>query len=228
MSPGFISARQLLLVVASDWTSNGAYLGRYERPGAAAPWVPAGSPLAVSLGRGGLAWGRAFLIPGISPGPIKREGDGCSPAGAFPITALFGVSAPAAGAKLPWLQATPDLKCVDDPDSWHYNRIVDRNSVDRIDWQSCEDMLRTDGRYEVGAVVGCNDDPVVPGAGSCLFLHVWEAHGAPTAGCTALARDDMIALSGWLDGARSPWLVQLPHAAFVDLREPWRLPEILA
>ena len=154
MSPGFISARQLLLVVASDWTSNGAYLGRYERPGAAAPWVPAGSPLAVSLGRGGLAWGRAFLIPGISPGPIKREGDGCSPAGAFPITALFGVSAPAAGAKLPWLQATPDLKCVDDPDSWHYNRIVDRNSVDRIDWLSCEDMLRTDGRYEVGRQPG--------------------------------------------------------------------------
>ena len=184
MSPGFISARQLLLVVASDWTSNGAYLGRYERPGAAAPWVPAGSPLAVSLGRGGLAWGRAFLIPGISPGPIKREGDGCSPAGAFPITALFGVSAPAAGAKLPWLQATPDLKCVDDPDSWHYNRIVDQNSVDRIDWQSCEDMLRTDGRYEVGAVVGCNDDPVEPGAGSCLFLHVCSfyplSHGPST------------------------------------------------
>jgi len=227
MPQGLTQALQLLLVVAADWACSNARLHRYQRLGVTAPWVSAGPPLEVSLGRSGLAWAQEFATPALT-GPVKREGDGCSPAGAFPLTALFGTSTPAGGARLPWLQATPDLKCVDDPASRHYNRIVDRNSVDRIDWNSCEDMLRADGRYEVGAVVGCNVEPAVPGAGSCIFLHIREAPGAPTAGCTALARDDMAALAGWLDGARSPWLVQLPRAAYTDLRGPWRLPEIFA
>lgn len=227
MPPGLTDALQLLLVVAADWDYANARLYRYQRVSTAAQWVPAGPPLEVSLGRSGSAWAQAFAAPGLT-GPVKREGDGCSPAGAFPLNALFGTSKPVDGTRLPWLQATPDLKCVDDPASRHYNRIVDRSSVDLLDWNSCEDMLRTDGRYELGAVVGCNVKPTVPGAGSCIFLHVREAPGAPTAGCTALARDDMVALAGWLDGARSPWLVQLPHAAYVDLRGPWRLPELPA
>ena len=228
MPQGLTQALQLLLVVAADWACSNARLQRYQRLGATAPWVSAGPPLEVSLGRSGLAWAQEFAPPGPSTGPVKREGDGCSPAGAFPVTALFGTSTPAGGARLPWLQATPDLKCVDDPASRHYNRIVDHRRIDRIDWASCEDMLRADGRYELGAVVGCNAEPAIPGAGSCIFLHIREAPGAPTAGCTALARDDMVALAGWLDGARSPWLVQLPDAAYADLRGPWRLPEIFA
>ena len=34
--------------------------------------------------------------------------------------------------------------------------------------------------------------------------------------------------AGWLDGARLPWLVQLPQVAYADLRGPWRLPEVFA
>ena len=168
-------------------------------------------------------------LPPGGPVPEKREGDGRSPAGVFPITALFGDSAAAKEmapvATLPWFQATPDLKCVDDPASRYYNRIVDQ-SVVTPDWHSCEDMLRQDGRYEIGAVVGYNCDPVVPGAGSCIFLHVWEAPGVPTAGCTAMAREDMLALARWLDGALSPVLVQLPRAVYESVRSDWGLPAI--
>ena len=154
MKPVFSAAQQLLLVIAADWTGRDAHLCRYQRADATALWMPVGQPLKVSLGRSGLAWAKDFVTPGMTPGPVKREGDGCSPAGVFPVTALFGTSAPSEGAKLPWLQATPDLKCVDDPASQHYNRIVDRKGVGSIDWTSCEDMLRNDRRYEVGAVVG--------------------------------------------------------------------------
>ena len=161
-------------------------------------------------------------------GPEKHEGDGCAPAGIFAITALFGYADPdtpfARAAKLPCLCATRDLKCIDDPASAHYNRIVDQTAIARPDWVSCEDMLRGDERYAVGAVVGHNCDPVVPGAGSCIFLHVWEAPGVPTAGCTAMSLADMTEISAWLDGAAPPLLVQLPQAEYECCREAWGLP----
>lgn len=168
-------------------------------------------------------------VGGCEARPQKREGDGRSPAGVFPITGLFGYgdaeALPVRSAKLPYFRATADLKCVDDPASRYYNCLVDQSCVAR-DWRSCEDMLRQDGRYEIGAVVGYNCDAVVPGAGSCIFLHVWEGPGVPTAGCTAMARENMLALARWLDGALSPVLVQLPQAVYEAVRGDWGLPEI--
>jgi L,D-peptidoglycan transpeptidase YkuD (ErfK/YbiS/YcfS/YnhG family) len=117
---------------------------------------------------------------------------------------------------------------VDDLASRYYNQIVDSTRVDRVDWVSCEDMWRADGRYAVGAVVGHNCAPAVPGAGSCIFLHVWAAPGVPTAACTAMALADMTAIAGWLDGAASPVLVQLPQAEYEGLREAWGLPAFAA
>ena len=43
-------------------------------------------------------------------------------------------------------------------------------------------------------ILGHNDDPVVPGAGSAVFLHVAPADGGPTAGCVALRPRDMARL----------------------------------
>jgi L,D-peptidoglycan transpeptidase YkuD (ErfK/YbiS/YcfS/YnhG family) len=43
-------------------------------------------------------------------------------------------------------------------------------------------------------VIGYNLDPVVPGAGSAIFLHVARPDFAPTAGCVAIARDVLVGL----------------------------------
>jgi L,D-peptidoglycan transpeptidase YkuD (ErfK/YbiS/YcfS/YnhG family) len=40
-------------------------------------------------------------------------------------------------------------------------------------------------------VLGHNDDPPVPGAGSAIFLHLAKPGYAPTEGCVALARADL-------------------------------------
>jgi L,D-peptidoglycan transpeptidase YkuD (ErfK/YbiS/YcfS/YnhG family) len=40
--------------------------------------------------------------------------------------------------------------------------------------------------------LGYNDDPVVPGAGSAIFLHVARPDYAPTEGCVALAQADLL------------------------------------
>ena len=43
-------------------------------------------------------------------------------------------------------------------------------------------------------ILGHNDDPVVPGAGSAIFLHLARPGYDPTEGCVALARADLEAL----------------------------------
>lgn len=225
-------SRQLLLVIASDWASSFAQLQRFERDSLGGDWQPVGAAIAVSLGRSGLAWGRGLHTQLGSAGSEKREGDGCAPAGIFAITALFGYAAPdspfARGAKLPYLHATPDLKAIDDPASSYYNQIVDQSSVAQPDWASCEDMRRSDPRYAVGAVVAHNSEPPLAGAGSCIFLHVWESAGGPTAGCTAMSLADMTVLAGWLDSAAAPLLVQFPQAEYERWREGWGLPAFAA
>lgn len=219
------STRQLLLVVAPGWGRCDGHLQRFERSSPDGGWQPFGAATSVSLGKSGLAWGRG-LHPHVA-GPEKREGDGCAPAGVFAITALFGYAAPdspfARAARLPYLAATPDLKAIDDPASVYYNRIVDQSAV-TPDWTTCEDMLRSDERYAVGAVVAHNAEPPVPGAGSCIFLHVWAGESVPTAGCTAMALADMSEIAGWLDASAAPVLVQLPHAEYAARRAAWGLP----
>ena len=84
-------------------------------------------------------------------------------------------------------------------------------------------MLRDDARYAIGALIGHNPDRL-PGAGSCLFIHVWEGPGLPTAGCTAGAHEQIMALCAWLDEACAPALVQLPAAAYRRYQAAWGLP----
>ncbi|MGE5470643.1 MAG: L,D-transpeptidase family protein [Bacteroidota bacterium] len=205
-----------------------AKLQRFVRKSADSGWQPVGDTIPVSLGRSGLAWGSGRHPAGAASGRCKREGDGCAPAGIFAINELFGNAAPdsdfARAARLPYRHATPDLLAIDDPASACYNRIVDQRDIAAPDWVSHEDMLRGDQRYAVGAVIAHNAAPPVPGAGSCIFLHVWQASGMPTAGCTAGALADISEICGWLDGAASPLLVQLPQAEYRRFRESWALP----
>ena len=221
------SSCQLLLVTAANWSSTTATLQRYAREAVNVPWRAQGNAIQVSLGRAGLAWGIGLHPAPGSGQPAKREGDGCAPAGIFAITALFGEAKAGSqltqSARLPYCCATGDLKCIDDPASRYYNRVIDQREVEVIDWHSHEEMRRDDERYVIGAVIAHNSD-CRPEAGSCIFLHVWQAAGVPTAGCTAAALADMTAICAWLDAAAYPLLVQLPQAEYDRYRRPWALP----
>ena len=113
------------------------------------------------------------------------------------------------------------MEGIDDPKSRHYNRIVDGSAVEAKDWNSSERMRIEPYRW--GAVVGHNWKQV-PGAGSCIFLHVWEGPGVATSGCTAMAEEDMLRLTLWLDRTKKPLLVQLPAEEYRRLRAAWKLP----
>jgi L,D-peptidoglycan transpeptidase YkuD (ErfK/YbiS/YcfS/YnhG family) len=129
--------------------------------------------------------GRAgFAAPGA-----KREGDGRSPSGIFGISLAFGYAATAETA-LPYRACTAADLWVDDPDSPDYNRWVTAPHPAR----SAERMRRDDALYEFGLVLDYNRDPVVPGAGSAIFVHVRDERGGGTAGCLALPRGELCTL----------------------------------
>jgi L,D-peptidoglycan transpeptidase YkuD (ErfK/YbiS/YcfS/YnhG family) len=216
--------RQVLLSLAATWDAPAATLKFYERKDAKSPWRARAGAVPVSLGRAGLAWGRGLHPLGLD-GPTKREGDGRSPAGVFDLRSATGYAPePLPGSKLPYRSAGPTLRCVDDPGSKHYNSLVDEAETPR-DWTSAEDMRRPDELYRWVVWVGHNDAPAVPGAGSCIFLHLRRAPDAVTAGCTAFDGEALERVLRALDPAARPVLVQLPQAEWQRLRGSWGLPE---
>jgi D-alanyl-D-alanine dipeptidase len=221
--PALARARQLLVVTTASWDTTGGTLRRFSRDASGA-WRAEGSPIPVVVGRTGLAWG-VGVAPDAASEPSKHEGDGKAPAGVFPLGRAFGFapSAKALGTRLPYLQLVQTTECVDDAASAHYNTIVDRARVARIDWTSSERMRRI-GLYRLGVVVDYNARPAAAGRGSCIFLHVWGGPRSSTAGCTAMAESALAELVRWLDPARRPVLVQLTDAAYARRRMEWELP----
>ena len=222
-------AGQLVLVVAEDWNTTQARLRRFERSGPNAPWRPVGDAVPVSLGRNGLAWGRGLHGEGLSAAPVKKEGDGRAPAGVYSLPLAFTGPSESfrSAARFPVYHVTAQTVCVDTVASQHYNHMFEENAVAK-DWDSDERMLRPDGLYRYGLFVDHNAPSVQPGAGSCIFLHLWRGPGAPTAGCTAMAEADMLAVLRWLDATKNPVLVQLPREELVRLAPAWGAPELAA
>ena len=223
-SPVPDESRQIVLSVSAGWDQTRAILQPYERRAAGAPWEPVGLPIEASLGRAGMAWGKGLHAAGL-PGPEKREGDGRSPAGVFELRLVTGYAkAPPAGVRMRYREASATLRCVDDPRSSHYNRLVDEART-RKDWSSAEDMRLTDDLYRFVVWVGHNDAPVAPGGGSCIFLHLRSGPDSTTAGCTAFEPEPMERLLRWLDPAAQPVLVQLPDAEYRARAREWGLPQ---
>jgi D-alanyl-D-alanine dipeptidase len=197
----------------------------FERGEATASWKDQGPEIAVVAGRNGLGNGRGLVRLDFEEAPAKQEGDDRAPAGIFRLSSAFGY-APARSAawiKLPYLALTKQIEGIDDPNSRYYNKLVDRSQVAKVDWRSSEQMRRADLLYKWGVVVDYNP-AAVPGAGSCIFLHIWKSPASPTAGCTAMAESDLVKLLRWLDPARHPILVQMPRAAYRSIRAKYALP----
>jgi D-alanyl-D-alanine dipeptidase len=204
------ACEQLVMVTTADWATSTATLQRFERAGATAPWKPVGKPLSALIGERGMGWGAGLLTPPREAKAHKREGDRRSPAGVFRLTTAFGTAAKTSGLKMPVLPLSPTLEAIDDPASRYYNRIVDRAQIAKPDWKSSERMS-TVPDYALGVVIAHNPRQE-PGAGSCIFFHLWLGNRRGSAGCTLLREADLATLIRWLDPAREPVLVQLPEA----------------
>jgi uncharacterized protein YijF (DUF1287 family) len=223
---GPIAARrtQLLTVVSSGWADSRGRLRRYERePGRA--WREVGAALPVTLGYAGYAWGAGLHgrgAPSGRTGRLKQEGDGCSPAGAFELGTAHGYASAASEAlKIPYAMTSAADRCIDDPASQHYNRIVSTSQL-AADWQSAERMRREDDLYELAIEIAHNRSPRQAGGGSCIFLHVWAGPDAAVTGCTALDKTQLRTVARWLEP--NALLVALPRGEYAALQRAWGLP----
>jgi zinc D-Ala-D-Ala dipeptidase len=213
---------QCIVVITDSWTSSRGVLRSFERQSTSG-WRQNSNSIPVLVGRAGVAWGRGeFNSTGLS-GPVKREGDDKAPAGIFRLGTAFGYGRKPVDTRLPYLMLTRNAVAVDDPASRYYNRIVEKSKIESADWHSAENMILDDNRYKWGIVVNHNVPPL-PGAGSCIFLHVWKDSVTPTSGCTAMPESDLVGLIQWIDPAKTPLLVQLPRSLYNKVRTKWALP----
>lgn len=148
----------------------------FARPGRARGWIAAGAlSIPCALGPAGIV-------------RLKREGDGATPAGRFPL--LWGYfrpdrpRPPAGGAPLKPLKA--DQGWCEDPESRNYNRPVRAPSRDATDR-----MWREDALYDLVFVLDQNFTRRAKGRGSAIFFHIARPGLAPTAGCVAISQAAM-------------------------------------
>lgn len=154
-------------------------------------------------------WGARFMgrrFPcsigrgGVLPAIFKREGDLTTPEGVWRLTGLYwradrlrlpplGLGAEPLGPQQGWAE-TPE-----DP---AYNRPIRHPHAFPADR-----MARGDRLYDICCVTDHNAEPVEPGAGSAIFVHLWRKPRHPTAGCVAFRRPDLEwILARWQPGSR--------------------------
>jgi L,D-peptidoglycan transpeptidase YkuD (ErfK/YbiS/YcfS/YnhG family) len=129
------------------------------------------------------ALGRAGMVAD------KREGDGATPIGRFAFRRLLyrADRVPRIETLLPARHIERDDGWCDDPASPDYNRPVRLPHPARH-----EALWRADHLYDLVVVIGHNDNPVVKGAGSAIFLHVARDDFGPTAGCIAFTQEGLL------------------------------------
>jgi len=124
------------------------------------------------------------------PASRKREGDLASPAGVWPLRQAFyrpdKFAAPPQ-TRLPLTPLSPELGWCDASADPAYNRLVALPYP-----ASAERLWREDGVYDLIVVLGYNDDPPTPGAGSAIFWHLARPDWRGTEGCVAITRAAML------------------------------------
>ncbi|MCL5776503.1 L,D-transpeptidase family protein [Limibaculum sp. FT325] len=136
-----------------------------------------GRRMPCALGRGGTL-----------PAAWKREGDLATPEGTWRLAALYWRADRARQPRslLAARPLGPQQGWAEDPADPAYNRPVRLPHAFPADR-----MARGDRLYDICAATDHNAAPVVPGAGSAIFVHLWRKPRHPTAGCVAFRRADL-------------------------------------
>ena len=144
-------------------------------------WKLAIAPVKASTGRNGFAQENE-----------KKEGDGKTPNGLYALGQLYSYEKDV-DTKIHFQQVDSLDKWIDDSSSNDYNKYVRGETSAK----SFEHLKLNSIDYKYCMVIEYNTNPVVKGKGSAIFFHVANEKYAPTAGCVAIAENDMLQFLKW-------------------------------
>ena len=139
----------------------------------------------------GLAFPCALGKGGLIAAADKREGDGASPIGAWPVRRIYFRPDRIEPPHTDWTPIKKTDGWCDAPGDARYNRPVSLPYP-----ASSEKLWREDHVYDLIVELGYNDDPVMHGHGSAIFMHVARPAYEPTEGCVALAKAHLLIVLG--------------------------------
>lgn len=179
-----MDSEQILFITAKPGEATG-FLDFYTLT--EGEWVPVLEKKPVRLGRSGLIIGEE-----------KREGDGHTPSGIFPIQRIVGKQKRQI-RNLEYIEIRKNSHWSDSPSSKNYNQLIKHREKGAVSLWDSE-------IYELFVVIEHNTKPAVPGFGSMIFLHPWN-EDKPTSGCVGVSKEILESIVLKLDGKKIPSLV---------------------
>lgn len=210
------SSSQIVFVLANTNKSQKAKLITYEKINNHFKQIS--KPIDVNIGQNGLAWGISDLfILDKKQLNLKVEGDKKAVKGVYKLSKVYGYSKNV-DTKMPYIQSSKNLICVDDISSSNYNKIVKTNN--KKEYNSYENMLLSNETYEYLIKVEHNEK-ALKSKGSCIFLHVENPKKKQTSGCTSMKINQIKKLISWLDIKKEPILIQVDKFSCLTMKKKY-------
>ena len=123
----------------------------------------------------------------------KTEGDNKTPAGIYKFKSIFYREdrIPEIKTKLRKIAIKKNMGWCDDVNSKKYNKLIEFPFNFRA-----EKLWFKRNLYDVIIVINYNTNPIIKKKGSAIFLHIAKKNYAPTKGCIAISKKDIIYLVG--------------------------------
>lgn len=221
------ASSQAVIGIADGWNSSQVQISFVEKENG--KWKRVMGPIPGRLGANGLAWGL-----GVHSNPkgvvLKKEGDGRSPAGIFAIGGLWTTQNNVKiDKRIPVVRVCDRDLWVSDVQSPYYNKHVRLDHSATTAWEKKEMMRLNDYAHSIKLQICHNTAEAkgrpVRGGGSSIFFHIWRRNGAAaTAGCTAMAEDNLREIVQRLNPSKHPLYILLPRSEYERLRPLWQLP----
>jgi L,D-peptidoglycan transpeptidase YkuD (ErfK/YbiS/YcfS/YnhG family) len=185
------NATQVITVVAHSRTSTVATLQAWRKVSAGG-WIKRGPAIRAHIGSEGMT-------------RTPSEWKSASPIGSFTLTRTFGYRADP-GTAMPYVRTRPSDWWISEAGSLYNTRQRCATNCSFTQGDPNEHLYYVRPQYAYFALIDYNtrnsSTGVRQGAGSAFFLHVTD--GSATAGCVAIAQDQLVSILRWLRPGRHP------------------------